>query len=530
MTDDVRAEMSYYKQLAIAVEERLKTLEISARSDNEERKNSLDSSAHDESTCTETETETSTAESAPNVETVIDFPTKESQFSSLDTTASEFTEPINESCKSDDAFGNSTTSNGTITASTDLNQYLEASPPSQRTLTPDMTKPQVPKTLDIVPITVEVPEKEESRSESRSATPPKLVRQGSYILDAPSPMLLAHMQTELANPGYVPTSTNAAVKRKEWNISQAKTEWESKTKNKEFVIPDNTRSNYAQGRYRRNSMSTVNNQKIFKSFSNSKNASNQSTRSADCIQTMLDRELVCKSPGSNRTKTRDGVTLRNSERILNLANRLGGSCGNLDKFGGQSCRAMNAKNIKQTIEESQSPSKVGMSEKLMIIFKEIQRKHEEQMAELIAKQQREQNSMQKEFEKQQVLLLGQIKKTFPGISIPQPTENVLGIGEDVSSSYSQNLNLVCSPMIENFDDNQKPVVAKCPLDYIYPLNNGISSIEEGEENKKTIQRSAEKYSNVSRQLFPLDSNTVHVPVPVNVIYTSKHVGIDRFFE
>ncbi|XP_046484063.1 uncharacterized protein [Neodiprion pinetum] len=618
MTDDLRAEMSYYKQLAIAVEEKLKMLKIAKESirtecakcialenqsfktdEKVEKSNSYDSTTED--SCM-TETETSTIESGPNIDTVIDIPTREEQpdknYTSLDTSFYESTaETMNQSDASFDNDGNensskerndelftTSTCSDTITASTDLNQYLDASPPTQstvETVTPEIVKPKVPKTLDIIPITVQVPEREKSddsfdEKPSGQNTPPKLVRQGSYILEAPSPMLLAHMQTELADPGYIPSTTSTAIKRKEWNISQAKSEWENQIKNKEIIIPDNSRGSNGHTRYRRNSMSTLNNQKVFKSLSHAKNGSSlgmhQSAKSVDCIQTMLDRELVCKSPGGAKsngysqmqsvrgsggsTKSGNSQKFRSNRNVsfINLANRLGGSVGSLVNFGGQSCQAMNARNDRSKptiINEAQStPSpvkSVAVTDKLVIIFKEIQRKHEEQMAELIAKQQREQKNMQREFEKQQALLLGQIKKTFPGILIPPTAEEetpevlkpVLNTTKEDDDTYSL--------------DKNNPPLPKCPLDYIYPLNGHCETIISSSNNTSThpkvdtsenkglesnellsknidapssIHRSkntADKCLNVSRQLFPLDSNTVHVPIPVNVHYTAKHI-------
>lgn len=595
MTEDLRTEMNYYKQLAVAVEERLKALEICKQAETDEfvksigeeeprivhkdlqKTDSYDSVNEDSSA---TETETSTVESTRNIDTVIDFPTKgkTERFSSLDTSVGtdtrspEFFNDYESGQKAEDLFASSTCSD-TITASTDLNQYLDVSPVTQRTITPELVKPQVPKTLDIIPITVDVPKGEKNGAKEgddvpKKDTPPKLVRQGSYILETPSPMLLAHMQTELDNSEYIPTATNAAIKRKEWNISQAKSEWENEIRNKELIIPvDSSRGNFSQGRCRRNSLSAVNNQKTFKSLTNSKNSyslgsQHRSARSVDCIQTMLDKELVCKSPNgrinncNEKRNTKDNCILKsnNSQKwrssrnvsILNLANRLGGSMGNLTNFGGQFAKSTQPEaTIIENTSTSPSPSKsVAMSEKLVIIFKEIQRKHEEQMTELIAKQQREQKNMQEEFEKQQVLLLGQIKKTFPGISVPQPSEIIPDIPNDVLSRCFKDLNP--NDQIHCSDNNESPhIVAKCPLDYIYPLNghcevlsskntslrsNDETSEEEASKGDefplddiKRVERSADKYSNVSRRLFPLDSNTVHVPVPVNVLYTAKQI-------
>ncbi|XP_012254971.2 uncharacterized protein LOC105685459 isoform X1 [Athalia rosae] len=610
MTDDIRSEVNYYKQLAIAIEKRLKILKITQKAEPDEcTKDSMQNCKSSDSkvlrgspygSATEdscyTETESSTVESVQNIETVINLRSRECSqdldLRSVGTSCNESSSGIinqsfesvdnNESkCKVEKLLVTSTCSD-MITASTDLNQYLQVSPPVQvnTETSPELMKPRVPKTLDIIPITVEVPNRETesylSADMSRTDTPPQLVRQGSYILDAPSPMLLAHLQTELASPGYVPTTPTTSMKRKEWNISQARSEWENQIKNAEFVIPKNSKSHFNQPKCRRNSMCTVNNQKmsIPHARNNSPLESHRSARSVDCIQTMLAKESMCRSSNQiqynqkDSSKTSSPMKSNNPHKrklgrnvpFLNLVNRLGGSMDDLTFFGGQYYRVMDVKNsqLRSMMSEAklsgQSPSRSeATSEKVVIIFKEIQRKHEEQMANLIAKQQKEQMNMQKEFEKQQVLLLSQIKKTFPFVSIPQAIHSTMGVFTDVPSGHTnipnidldsrKRRNTVDSSIIDDSSTN-----VKCPLDYIFPLAKDcdIASCnnESMQLNKKTldvnilrsneitseentpVERSgefADIYSNVSRELFPLDSNTIQVPVPVNTLYTANHI-------
>lgn len=119
MTESVRDEMRYYKQLAIAVEERLNVLRVANGSDD-----SSESSTN--------------ALSSNNAKAVADAPTKDKNWRSMSE------EEI--SCPND-----------SFTASTDLNNYMNNTITSSKSnsaeSTPENYKPQVPKTLDIIPIT-----------------------------------------------------------------------------------------------------------------------------------------------------------------------------------------------------------------------------------------------------------------------------------------------------------------------------------------------------------------------------------------
>ncbi|XP_024943391.1 uncharacterized protein LOC107269877 isoform X2 [Cephus cinctus] len=654
MTEDIRMEMNYYKQLAMAVEEKLKTLQIAKEAETdkckgdvprdykkytEDRSNSTESAANDSINI---ESEGNSVDTTPNTITVIDFPMNEEKkpdernnFESTDVSITESVlETIGRQWKSisddetvscpNEAQLIGSISSDTVTASTDLNHYLNetiSTRPNTAETTPETWKPQVPKTLDIVPITVDAPHPLESKSvlenteaihvEESTLETPKLVRQGSYVLETPSPMLLAHLQTELANTTYVPTMTHNTIKRKEWNITQAKTEWENQIKNNQFIVSDNSRHE-AGSRQRRNSISNTNSQRTCKSVVHTKGRPplgiRQSTRSVDCIQTMLAKEYRTRGTNNknnygqrctpnacsavknyNRWKTNKNVS------ILNLANKLGGSLGSLSSVNTQPYRCIDkehAEDVQQNknfhegsitdseTQNSKSPLKsVVTSEKLLTIFKEIQSAHEKQMADLMERQRREQSNMQKEFERQQILLLTQIKKTFPGISmtvLPESNSNTV-LDKSIPSPHEISMNtseeLAQQKITENLlkgvqkvnevqcvDEINHANVMKCPLDYIYPANGtchsshyertssqstqtsedeSVSKTDDSSSTKdmmtqnynnddytsngKQSDSSERRHSNVIRQLFPLDSRTTHLPVPDNTLYTENHI-------
>lgn len=119
MTESVRDEMRYYKQLAIAVEERLNVLRVANGSE-------------------ESSESSTSAPLSNNAKAPVDAPSKDKIWRSMSD------EEI--SCPND-----------SFTASTDLNNYMNdtitTSKSSTTDTTPENYKPQVPKTLDIIPIT-----------------------------------------------------------------------------------------------------------------------------------------------------------------------------------------------------------------------------------------------------------------------------------------------------------------------------------------------------------------------------------------
>ena len=306
MTNDLREEMKYYKQLASAVEERLKALD-SAKEIKETNEETLISNI-DESINSEIECEY--LDKTPSRVTSTDYPTEVENIEKVDA------KDLNDSCNRtsigswksisdqenmyhNEAEIENNTSSDTISLSTDLNQYLNESTETS-THQDQLKKPQVPKTLDIIPVLEKDSSpfdncKETLKGKEISEGTPKLIRRGSYILDTPSPMLLAQIQTEGINTDYIPTPTTNAIKRKEWNISQAKAEWDNQLKNNELVIL-NSSSTTMGFKLRRNSVPSVYNQKIYSTFYHSRSLHSigfpQQAKSTDCIQTMIANEFA----------------------------------------------------------------------------------------------------------------------------------------------------------------------------------------------------------------------------------------------
>ncbi|KAG6797628.1 serine/threonine-protein kinase ndrD isoform X2 [Apis mellifera caucasica] len=167
----------------------------------------------------------------------------------------EYDKDLNLRCKSENQINlvpSTVSRSESITSSNDSNTTTLIKSTTTETVS-EIWKPQVPKTLNIIPLTLNNTNLKENEFQENNldnlGDTPKLVRQGSYVLDTPSPILLAHMQMELTSSTcvpsseYVPTSCANVNRRKEWNVAQTKVEWEYETKNKESVPIANFYSN-----------------------------------------------------------------------------------------------------------------------------------------------------------------------------------------------------------------------------------------------------------------------------------------------
>lgn len=450
----------------------------------------------------------------------------------------------------------------------------------------EIWKPQVPKTLNIIPLTLNNVNLKENECQENDldnlGDTPKLVRQGSYVLDTPSPILLAHMQMELASSTctpcseYVPTSCANVNRRKEWNVAQAKVEWEYETKNKESVA--NFYSNIDRKMCKSVSLQTKPEYSL---------ATYSSTRSADCIQTMLAKEYIDQSDiqiNQDKKHTIDNNNeMRkklqtwnkcNSSCTFNSTCKIGGSLENLNDQNNISTSNNFMKKLSRNTDIKNSISRLKStiaSDKLLTVYKKVQEMHKKQMAELMFRQHREQTLLQKEFEKQQLLLLIEIKKSFPEVSVPLLSENILSpafnqiISNDNKVFENNNDNIQNVKKVKNnledkieYSEDYNMRMVSCPLNYIYPemnydnapcstkyscivqssetepsnINNSIKKMKEKDveiqsndiKNKEKLEETEDnKRSNVSRELFPLDSKTTHVPIPDRTIYETKHV-------
>ncbi|XP_060832838.1 uncharacterized protein LOC132916658 isoform X1 [Bombus pascuorum] len=598
ITEDIKQEISNYKKSAINIEKKLNVLHIAKECNNSDiyigkvtkesrdikckkrvhgsRENLISSECKN---INYNETNTADRNNVP-------IEIFESSNDNLEKTL-QSSKNLNMECKSENQINlapGTVSKSKSITASVDrdrcLNETASIKSTSTETIS-DICKPQVPKTLNIIPLTLNNTtcnrdrDSQESNFDNLGDTP-KLVRQGSYVLDTPSPILLAHMQMELATSAcapcseYVPTSYGNTNQQKEWNVTQAKIEWEYEPENKESVPIRNS--------------NRKTNRKMCKSVSLQTKPESSfvmcpSTKSADCIQTMLAKECINRSDiqinhnekyivDNNNEKIERLQTWNkyNSSCTSNPVCKLGGSLEDLNEHNSiYATNNLMAKFLKNTDIDNPIPKLKSTiaSDKLLTVYKKVQEMHKNQMAELMFRQHREQTLLQKEFEKQQLLLLTEIKKSFPKISVSLLSENILSPAFNDENNM-QNVrtlknNLEQKNEVEYSQDN-KTNITSCPLNYIYPevnydnapcstrysytaqssetepsvnINNSLTKtngrnteMQSNDVNyKKRLLEEGEtsKRSNVSRELFPLDSKTTHVPVLERTIYETKHI-------
>ncbi|KAI4495528.1 hypothetical protein M0802_008540 [Mischocyttarus mexicanus] len=636
ITEDIRKEVKYYKYLAIQVEKKLKALydqKFSKRSqstENDIEVQEIDQKCHFSNENVTPNTESNIDQDQISTINTYDVTTNENVdvYVHEQSSHSELVQEISSNQNNETNFTeeHSFSPTSTVVSTDSIESRIDTTKSKVEQKMLDNWKPEVPKTLDIVPITLNDSnpyQREELSVVNETNTikqTPKLVRQDSYILESPSPMLLAHMQVELNNINdlptvdYIPTPAKSAVRRKEWNIAHTKTDWISELKNNEFNAIDiqQTLKNF---KCKRKSLPCKSNYNLYKTESEQtilkpQTRTYKTTGSVDSIQMMLEKENNIYKPDIKNINKKKKYSISNNDKenhkpqewkesknisVLNTTNKLGGSLGNLHDietqmhkinesqilrtYGQNECfEEENTNNDKknESIEKSKSPN---ISEKLLTILKEIEEVHKRQMSELVIRQQQEQSSLQKEFEKQQLLLLTEIKKSFPGISsiIDEKYLSSTTLDQAVSINNSISKDIPMNKMKQDKELEELSVVSKddlllspnkrtlspiCPVNYIYSKNDfndteqhlrRYESIQSSQresyetsmhENNCTLIKNKEiqentnknqirdynisvtnesKKSTISRRLFPLDCKTIHVPIIDSSMYAEKHI-------
>lgn len=597
MTDSIKEEMKHYRSLAIKVEEKLKSRQLVKRNIKDKcvqadviETDKLKSIKYDsDSDLSNRDTTSDTNNSDSHSKTTIIEPmvqvigeTREKHNIQSATADAQHAQV----CLTD----NINTKPATI--ETDQNEYINATetPALNEDVSSESWKPKIPNTLNIVPITLSNEEDNISSlavASKEDKSPPKLSRQGSYVLDAPSPMLLAHMHTEkeLIDKNYVPTPTpthtNNASQRKQWNIVQPKMKWE----NKQLVAEDTKASNKLECT---TSESTTEHTEF-----NTLAESYQVDQFANSTKTEVAEEHICKFTSSKHndisdTSLKKQNSLEKLEKdsspcVSNLSNEK--SVEDASSLKSQSsCVDENKHDKMEDTKEHQNliiKTKSSITpEKLLTVYKEIEEMHKKQMMELIYRQQKEQSLLQAEFQKQQMLLLAEIQKcssnipyqvnASPNVISNQLSVNKERLGDIISETEQQlNVNPASNSRVEvRHNSKSSPMkhtnVIVCPLDYISSKNlylfkhckpptfitdtspatpdfdftkevnlcdttcNNNNNDDDNDSNCELYNRTVYKNSNVNRQLFPLNSNTTHVPIIDTSVYLDKHVSICNF--
>ncbi|KAL7305223.1 hypothetical protein TKK_0002608 [Trichogramma kaykai] len=600
ITNDIAVEIQYYKSLAIAVAERLKILEKAKEtleknqgkvikdihdicSENETIKNScLVNSTVDKSTIPTRGTEN---------EMLINFPTKDEWKNS-----DQIDHPVNEKSTinyynqkivmyeqkrkqdksnsnqekdlTDNTFPGDSVCSDTITNSTDLNHYLNSSASTitnTTETTPENAKPKVPKTLDIISIPYDQQKiLDNSKADGEVS---KLIRQGSYVLETPSPILLAHMQNneQPKNKEYEPTSSQTALKRKGWNINQTKIDWESQSVSEESKL--SRMNSYSKSKKFVYSSS----HRECKSVSNSKTGSpldlDRSSKSVDCIQAMFAKECYASktikskvtssnsrlaSPLNSKNRNNTPKKYNNATPILNMANKLSSSMESFNNVKRQTKPEKKINNgviVKKNTQpetttkngissQSMKPKPAAISEKIISVFKEIQDTHRKQMDELMSRQQKEQLLMQDNFKKQQILMLAQIRKAFPDISISSLSDIISHKSIEHPDSQCSNMSnkSIDSILQKNCDDrrqingsneNQRKNsrIEKYPTDNTFSNRNSSETMIDYQSDSNTLNISQSNES-TCQTTQTQTSNEYLLSTPCNQLMASSVQTLD----
>ncbi|XP_012218512.1 MAP kinase phosphatase with leucine-rich repeats protein 3 [Linepithema humile] len=584
MTDSVKEEMKRYKSLAVKVEEKLKDRQVKGsirdkcvQADMMESTDTLKSIRYSsDSDLSNYNTTSDTNNSDTYSKLTIVEPTTIRQNTGEPAEEHDIETPTSDiqQSQSQVLLANKTVDESKpTTPSTDQNVSAIEVASNKNAVSSENWKPEVPRTLDIVPITLSDQEEVTTVSKENESLP-KLSRQGSYILDTPSPILLAHMHTELTDENYTPTPTTAISQRKKWNIAQPKVEWE----NKQFVAEDTEASNKLECKAEESTSQHTKSDTLTESY--------QAINSASCAEAVISEQRADTTPIKHNYVSNIDFTkqssLEKSNRdsdtsVSNVANKSQESTEDVNNSKKQLSHVDENKchdKVEDTKKHKDTSVKTKPSitpEKLLIVYKEIEEMHRKQMMELINRQRREQSLLQAEFQKQQMLLLAEIRKySVSGVSHPvvssQPKQSLpskeVKLGDNVSEMKQQrNINSPGNYRAGAHCKLPSANVIVCPLDYIssknlymlkhksppfimntsptaldldfarkidlcnitYTNNNNNDNDNDHNSNYKSHDRTVYKSSSVSRQLFPLESNTTHVPVLDTSAYHDKHI-------
>lgn len=592
MTDSIKEEMRRYKSLAVKVEEKLKGRQLVKRNikdkcvqaDIIESINKLKSIKYDsDSDLSNRDTLSDTNNSDSHSKTTIIEPipttrvieeTKDKH--NIQSTTSDVQHSQFQVCSMDNI------DTKVVTAKTDQNDYINATEMStpNEDVSSENWKPKVPKTLNIVPITLSNEEDNISSpavASKENENPPKLSRQGSYVLDTPSPILLAHMHTELIDKDYVPTPMINTSQRKQWNIVQPKVKWENKqliaestkqASNKLECAPDE--STFQHTEFNTLTEPYQIDQSVTKTEVAEEHACKIDTAP---IKNDISDTSLAKQSSLEKLEKDSNICISNlsNEKSIENANYLKSQLSCIDENKHHD-KVRNTKEHPKIVKTKSSIT----SEKLLTIYKEIEEIYKKQMMELIYRQQKEQSLLQAEFQKQQRLLLAEIQKC--SFNVPNQTNASSNVTSNQSSinrkerlgniiretGQQSNVNSPSNLRVEeHYNSKSSPAkhtnVIVCPLDYIssknlylvkhyksplfirdtspttpdfdftreinlcnttYNNNNYDDDNDDSEPHNRTVYKNL----NVNRQLFPLDSNTTHVPVLDTSVYHNKHVS------
>jgi hypothetical protein len=601
MTNSIKEEMRRYKSLAMKVEEKLKSRQLA--------KHAKDKCVQADVTKIDIlrNVKYSSDSDISNHDTMSDNMCNSDSFSKMDTTIIESSR-TKQSTESRDGFNVQSSMSDMQRSQSQVslnNNVVNDSPyviegihqneqvnetrttvPNEDVTLPENCKPEIPKTLDVVPLMLN---KEADNVQSCAMIPkenenlPKLSRQGSYVLDTPSPCLLAHMDTDFIDKDYVPTPTTKGLQRTQWNLVPSKIEWQ----NKQFMIEDtkdateHAKDKLTSQQVEIDSLTELYQTNKSSSIVASEQLVRQHTPEFDIVQIKDNQisDIDSKNQSSSEKSKGDSSISISAIKSQEFAEDTYSSETRLSGVTDRSkCYNSGIEDSKECQDLISKTKSFTMPEKLLTVYRQIEEMHKKQIMELINRQRKEQSLLQAEFQKQQMILLAEIQKCSFEVSCQSDVSNS-GSNELLSNSINLETKLEDSKRQQlnvNFPSNLRAETHHnqlssanhanviCPLDYISPkdlhllkshassplitdisitalnfdvvreansckvMYNNNNNGNDYNSNIESHDHSIHRNSTVNRQLFPLDSNTTRVAVLDTSAYLDRHVSILQF--
>ncbi|XP_069672704.1 uncharacterized protein Cp110 isoform X2 [Periplaneta americana] len=299
-----------------------------------------------------------------------------------------------------------------------------------------------------------------AKKPSPAETPPKLVRQNSYTLDSPSPLLVAHMKTHNGKESVCDMTKNSYIApkpcRKAWDFTQAKSRWESNSKKgNALLIVTNDKSVKKTNSSRCTSFARHN-----KNCNSSLPASNISSpikiktpfASLECLPLAVSKELI-KSPTVTKHSTPRQNKKNLKDCISSAAVRADNSAFSYKKSTKHFTKNTSITNFpaptqgspKKVIDKGETPAQLNSHKDLRSLISMMQLEHSQQMALLLAKQRKEQEELREVFLRQQSEFLQEIKNVYPS-AFSSPESQKLLKQQSLSPSTINEGNTAINPL------------------------------------------------------------------------------------
>ncbi|KAJ9590662.1 hypothetical protein L9F63_016290 [Diploptera punctata] len=320
----------------------------------------------------------------------------------------------------------------------------------------------------------ELKSQEQQDDRKPEESPPRLVRQNSYTLDSPSPLLIAHLETQKGKKSSHDMTEDVTVSSKILNKTSnshknKKSDSISKKGNSTSSSPSSSRTKVNRNSYasphKNNSMNKVrehNNHSLPASNASSPIKFQSPFKSLDCLPSAVSKEpnkLIIQTPIPNKrkefSKSSASKDMRsNSLSPKNLPKRTtiknlsmenisvrDNKCIPVKRMSNREDKSValdeNCNNIASKSGSEEDTGNKILQQDLHGLVMKLQSEHSYQMAELLSKHKKEQEALQKAFIEQQNLLTLEIYKICPEVFSSPESEKFIN-SETILCSVGNN--------------------------------------------------------------------------------------------